>query len=398
METPYVLGVDLGTGMVKVFLAKAMEQKPVKVIGSSALPTVGFEKGIVTDAPKLAMTVRRAVDNALTAAGVPMQDVFLGIGGLDIRSFNSLGSIALEPGNSIAQQEIDKVKYASVNTLLSEDREALHVLPLGYWIDGNKQSAVPLQGKGNSLEAETHVITVAKQMITELVAALQAAGVSTAGVIANAVAGAQILRSQSLPDDCLLMDIGAGTTDMVLYSQGKVQMTVSLPIGGEYITMDLMQGLQVSRSHAEEIKRYYAKLDQSLVGQNVKLDCNGHGTTDKNFTYDFLHKIVESRVEEIVSLLYEYVQPLLIKYGVERIFLTGGCSMMPSVGNSVERIFGMKSELIQAQGLPEEYVHPSSTACFGILHYAMQRQAPKAAKPVAKQPREGLLQRIKKFF
>jgi len=396
METPVVLGVDLGTAAIKAFLAGTKDNNTITVIGSSAVPTVGFEKGALTDAPALAMAVRRAVDNALAAAGVPMQAIFLGLGGLDIRSFNSVGSIVLEPGRHIAQPEIDKAHSAAVDALLPADYAALHVLPLGYWVDGQKQASVPLRCTGGSLETEVHVVAIDQKTIKELTRALQVVGISVDSVVANAIAGAQILHSQSLPDECLLMDIGSGTADIVIYHGGKVRMSATLPIGGEYITADLMQGLQVTRPHAEGIKRYYAKLDQGLFGQKAELDCNDPGTTGKIFSYDLLYNIVESRVEEISSLLFEFVHPLLVKYNIDRIFLTGGCAVMPSIGNSVERIFGMKPELIQAQGLPEEYVHPTSTACFGILQYAMHSRPVVEIAP--QQPRQGLFQKIRKFF
>jgi len=396
METPVVLGVDLGTAAIKAFLADTKANNTITVISSSAVPTVGFEKGALTDAPALAMAVRRAVDNALAAAGVPMQAIFLGLGGLDIRSFNSVGSIGLEPGRHIAQPEIDKVHLAAANALLPEDYSALHILPLAYWVDGQKQSSVPLRCTGDRLETEIHVVAIAQKTVKELTDALQIVGISVDSVVANAIAGAQILHSQSLLDDCLLMDIGAGTADMVIYHGGKVRMSATLPIGGEYITTDLMQGLQVTRPHAEGIKRYYAKLDQGLFGQKAQLDCNDPGTTGKIFPYDLLYNIVESRVEEISSLLFEFAHPLLVKYHIDRIFLTGGCAVMPSIKNSIERIFEMKTELIEAQGLPEEYVHPTSTACFGILNYAKQNRP---IAPIASpQPCQGLFQKIRKFF
>ncbi len=396
METPYILAVDLGTSAIKAFIADTTKNGTIRVIGSSAVPTAGFAKGMLTDVPALAMAVRRAVDNAAAAAEVPLQPVFLGLGGLGIRSYNSVGSIAIEPGKSISQAEVEKVHLAAVNALLPEDYATLHVLPMGYWIDGQKQSSVPLRCKGERMEAEVHVVAIAKNILRELEDALQIAGISVDTVVANVIVGAQILLRQSLPETCLLMDIGAGTADIAVYHGGKLQMSATLPIGGEYITADLMQGLQVSRSHAEGIKRYYAKLDQGLLGTNAELDCNEPGTSDKKVPYDLLYNIVESRVEEITSILFEYVHPLLAKYHIDKVFLTGGCAMMPSMKNSVERIFGMEPEIIQAQGSPAEYVHPTTTACLGILQYAMLSQQKTEAVPQISPG--GFFQRISNFF
>jgi cell division protein FtsA len=374
MEACCVLGIDIGTATIKVFAGELGADGEVTVIGSGAAPTIGFAKGVITDAPALANVVKQAVDCALIAADIPMQAAYVGIGGLGINSFNGIGSIAPVSASGITAADLDRVHLASVLTTMPDEREALHVLPLRYWLDGSKETQAPVRRKGTRLEAETHIVTVLKVAVRELISALGTVGIVVTGVVANAIVSAQALLPDPTLEDCLVMDLGAGITDLVLYQEGQVQMSASLPIGGEYITTDLMQGLKVTHLHAEGIKRYYGKLEKSLYGQNIELDCNDYGTTDKKFLYDFVYNIVESRVDEIATILFEYAKPLLNQYCISRIYVTGGCALMPSMIESIHRTFEIRPDTIQAPGLSAEYAHPTSTACFGILSYAMNNR------------------------
>ena len=397
MEERCVLGIDIGTATIKVFAGRKGADGEIAIVGSGAVPTAGFAKGAVTNGSALAVVVKEAVDSALLAAGLSMQSAYLGIGGMGINSANSIGRIAPSSAAGISLEDIDRVHLASVLASMPDDREALHVLPLRYWVDGRKETQAPVRSKGIRLEAETHLVTVPKAAISEIVGALQTVGITVNGVVANAIVGTQALIPDPSLDGCLVMDIGAGTTDLVIYQGGRVQRSASLLIGGEYITTDLMQGLQVSHLHAEGIKRYYGKLSSSLCGQNIELDCNDYGTTDKNFRYDFLYQIVESRVEEIVAILFEYLQPLLVKHSVNRIYLTGGCALMPSLLGSLGRTFGIAPETIQAPGLAREYSHPTSTACFGIINHALNNQ-PETTRSGKSSWRSVLRKKIKDFF
>ena len=178
-----------------------------------------------------------------------------------------------------------------------------------------------------------------------MITALAAKGIHTAGIFANSIACAASLAVTADEADFLVMDIGAGLTDLVLYSEGKVVVSASLPLGGDYITNDIAQGVGVTRPHAEEIKHYYARLNKRLLRQEVMLDCNDYGTTDKQVSYDHLHNIVESRVEEIVSIIYGYLEPSLSSYSVKKILLTGGCSLLPSISEGVNRTFEVPVQL-----------------------------------------------------
>jgi cell division protein FtsA len=367
MSSKYILGVDVGTSSVKV-LAAAIEGGKVLVKGSGSVPSAGFVKGAVTDAGALASAIEAAVDCAVMAAAVPRENIYLGIGGSDLISQSSIGSIA-PAGNIVAPGDIERACRAATIVAVEEDHRALHVLPTGYWLDGQRETEAPLGKSGSRLDVEAHIVSVPRSGVEEVTAILAKRSFSVAGVMANAiVTGASLAAAE--PVACLVLDIGAGLTDAAIYSGGQIAMSASIPLGGDYITADIMQGLDVSFTHAEEIKRYYARLDKTLKGNEVVLDCNDYGTTDKQIAYDFLSTIVESRVEEIVSLIHLYLEPALIRHQPEKIILTGGATLLPSLGELVEKTFAMPVQPgLAAATIPPEYAKPGNLAAFCLLQY-----------------------------
>lgn len=360
-----ILGVDIGTSAIKVLAATKRDGR-ITVCGSGTVLCAGFAKGTITDVAALAAAIREAVDCALMAASVNHEAIHLGIGGLDITAQNSIGSVVPASG-TVTATDVERACRAATIVAVPDDQRVLHVLPIGFWLDGRPEAEAPLGKPGGRLEAETHIVSVPRRLIDELIAALAAKRLTVASVFANAVAGAATIADCP---SCLVMDMGAGLTDLALYNGGKIVLSASVPLGGDYITNDIMQGLEVSRPHAEDIKRYYAKLARNLSGQDIVLDCNDYGTTDKNIAYDFLHKIVESRVEEIVSLLHAYVEPALARYGAEKVLLTGGSSLLPSVGEWTGRIFARSVQPARpGADLPSEYTHPALAAGIGIVGY-----------------------------
>lgn len=377
MASKCILGVDVGTSSVKV-LAAVVDGGKVLVKGSGSVPTAGFLKGVVTDAGALAAAIESAVDCAVMAAAVPRENIYLGIGGMAMVSHSSIGSITPTAGTVVAG-DIERACRAATIIAVEDDQRVLHVLPTGYWLDNQREAEAPLGKKGSRLDVEAHIVAVPRAALEGIISSLAQRSLHVDGIMANAVVSGAILTA-TVPEDCLIMDIGAGLTDVALYSGGRIVMSASIPLGGDYITGDIMQGLEVSFAHAEEIKRYYARLDRTLSGREVILDCNDYGTTDKQVAYDFLSTIVESRVEEIVSLLHLYLEPALVRHQPAKILLTGGSTLAPSLADEVEKAFALPVESgLTTASMPLEYAHPGNLAGFSLLQYAARMSPQKQA-------------------
>lgn len=396
MNERYVWGIDIGTSNIKVFAGTLTHDGNIQITGSGIMPAAGFTKGTITDIQALAQSIKEAVDCVVMATDIPIGHTYLGIGGMGISSLNSKGSIAPALPDGITEEDIKRVYRAAVIGSVPEELHALHILPKTFWVDGQEQVSKPLNQKGSQLEVEAHIITMPKQIMDEFITAVENTGINVAGIIANSVVITQALAAESVEQPCLIIDMGAGITDLVLYHDRQIWQSASLPLGGDYITRDVMQGVDISHAHAEEVKRYYSKLDKQLRGQNVTLDCNDYGTTDKQVSYDFLHDIVESRVDEITRLVYDYLRPLLAEHNVKQILLTGGCAAMPSIRDSLDNFFKIPVHISMPPQLLAEYAYPGNSACFGILCYAANHL------PAKEVPRDNawhsLISKIRKLF
>lgn len=396
MDKRYVLGIDIGTSAIKVFIGTLGTNGSALIIGNGTAPTTGFEKGIVIDPQALALSIKQAIDCAIMATNISVKDAYIGIGGVTLHSVNSVGSIAILHTNSIALDDMNRVFRAATLVGIPDDHEVLHVLPQKFFIDKQRQMDMPLQKKGSHLEVEAHIVALPKEVMHSLVNAIENVGIGVLGVVANSIVTAELLKSVCV-DTCLLMDIGAGTTELILQREGQVYLSASLPLGGNYITSDIMQGLAIEWNHAEDIKKYYARLDKQLHGQEIVLDCNDYGTTDKVVSYDFLYKIVESRIGEIVYLIHDYLKVVLAEVNIEKVFLTGGCADMPSFVHSIENSFQMPVEILDPKELLSEYMTHGNTACFGVLQCATKNLPTTKAITKSDAWRE-LFSKVKKVF
>ena len=388
-----ILGIDVGTNSVKAMVG-TFDEGRVTVKGIGTAVSQGFVRGVVVDPTELADSVKTAMDSAIRASGKPADAVYLGLSGLDIGSMNSIGSVTPASVKRVTGEDMQRACQAATLAIMPENQRILHIIPAGYWMDGVKTTN-PLDCKAARLDAEAHIVSVPNSAVDELLEALESRRVRPDGLTANCVMGAEALH-RKIGGDCLIVDMGAGITDLALYSEGVLRMSASIPLGGEYITGDVMQGLEIGREHAEAIKRYYSRLEEGLLGRDVTLDCNDYGTTGKQVSYDFLYKIVESRVEEIATILHGYLEPVLGCYGVRKLILTGGCAALPSTARWLESVFGLEVHIARLEGeLPAELALPENTACYGLLQYAFRMEVSGAAE---QKPRRSFLSRIRDFI
>ncbi|HML86913.1 MAG TPA: cell division FtsA domain-containing protein [Methylomusa anaerophila] len=370
-----IIGIDIGTGTIKVLAGKVGTDGYIEIIGSGSAPTAGYTKGVITDVAALAYSIRQAFDCVVMAANCEKsKNVYLGLGGTAIHGQICVGSVAPLAVGTITNEDVERACRAAVLGSIADDQHVLQVMPINI-------SAVNDKGSDNSVgakvEVDAYIITLPQTILGDLTIALETHDIHPIGFFANAIVAAEAFTPPSDVESYVFLDIGAGTTDIVYYrGKKKPCLVASLPLGGDYITNDLMQGLSVSRPHAEEIKRYYSKLNKDLRGQNILLDCNDYGTTDKQIPFDFLYDIVECRVEEIVSLAYDYfVDNHMVserKPFVDKIYLAGGCSALPSFKDNLRKIFGVEPEIVHLDMMPLEYAYPDNMACIGILRHAAQ--------------------------
>ncbi len=330
-------------------------------------------------------SMRQAVDCVMTAVSGSFDYVYVGIGSIDLKCVNALGSVAPLVPRSLSEADGERACRASV-AALPADQAILHIIPVQYSVDDRPVAMLPVGESCHALKIKTHVITISKALKSQLNAELARQTVPAIDFVANCHASALALADQTRASKLFfILDIGAGTTDVSFYREGQLIMSQSLPYGGEYITSDIMQALSVNRNHAEGIKKYYAKLDRGLYNQDIMLDCNDYGTTDKKVAYDFLNDIIESRTEELVALIYQEVKEHIpldqqeLKNG--EVYLTGGSSQLHSFVRLISERFQMPVKAVMPANLDSEYLRPENTVGYGVLLFAASHLPVKDENP-----------------
>ena len=370
MNNSHILGVDVGTSTIKAFIGNQMKDGTIYIAGIGTTPAVGITKGIITDVEALAMAISQAVECVVVGTGISVKDAYIGLSGVGVSSINSIGSISPLATNAIIHNDIKRVYQAAILASVPDDHEVLHILPKSFLVDKRKQTHLPLQQQCAHLEVDAHIASMPKSVLHTLIHAVEKLGIHIVGIVANHIVASQALLPTSV-ENYVFIDIGAATTELVLVSDKTIELSTALPLGGSYITSDIMSGFEISYQHAEEIKKYYSKLNKNLHGQNIMLDCNGYGTIDKQFSYDFLYNIVESRIEEIVYLIHEYFKSNVKISKIDKIFITGGCGTTLSIKERIEEVFGIPVEEVDLQQLLPEYANHANFACYGVLTYAV---------------------------
>lgn len=391
MKQPFIYATDIGTSNVKVMVGQTTSNGDMIIMGMGTAPTAGFSKGIISDVRELVQSIIQALECASLATKATIGSVYLGLSGTAIRVYHCRGSISPSSRHGIGEEDVARVGRAAMLLAVPNDAHVLHTWPVAYWVDGELQVLSPVGQVGLQLEVQLCVVTISQTLFAELTSGLQQAGITLAGIVANSVAQSTHMSDQ---DSAIFIDIGAGTADLSFYHEGLNTVAI-LPLGGDYITQDITQGIAVNLIHGEEIKRYYAKLNSELYGQGVLLDCNDYGTTDKQVAYDFLYKIVESRIDEIVNLMYEQTKTDRFS-AAQEIILTGGCCHLPSVACRLQEVFGLPVRLAIMGGVTPEYASHANTAVYGLLHYAIKQEQNKQSKQAI--ALGSLWKRIRNYF
>lgn len=387
-----ITAVDVGTNEIKVLVGESRGTS-FNVIASSSVPSQGFVKGQIVDTLALAAGIRQAVDCISLATNADISQIYLGVSGMSYRAKNVIGTIAPLAKEHITEHDIKRACKASMLAEVDADARVIQTIPCTFYVD-DRECSNPLGKAGEKLEVCVHMVSVDRTALSELLDALDVNGVTVLDTFANTVMGASLIDTGD--NHCLYLDIGAGLSDLVVFNKRGIIYSDSFPLGGEYITGDIMQAFDVDRQHAEEIKKYYGKLNPNLKGQNIIIDCGDENVKDKIYKYDFLYDVIESRVEEIVTLIAEHIYKKIdsnVKF--DTLLFTGGCASMPSMVSCVEKVFNIKPQLFVPQGLDKEYLSPVNTACYGLLRYVHAH--PSISKAAAVAPLS-LWDKIKNFF
>ncbi|UCF86537.1 MAG: cell division protein FtsA [Nitrospiraceae bacterium] len=324
----------------------------VEIIGVGHSPSRGLRKGVVVNIEDTVESIRKAVETAETMADVEIKGVHVGITGGHIQSFSSHGVIAVKE-KDINQREVEKVIDAARAMAIPFDREVLHVMPVGFAVDGQNGIHDPRGMTGVRLEVNVRIITGAVASVQNLIKSCHMAGLEIIDIVLDPLAvAAATLSSEEKELGVGIVDMGAGTTDIALFHQGSLCHTAVLSIGGNNFTNDVAIGLRITASEAEKIKKKYGYSQLSMIKENDAMDVVYPGDKQvRKIPRQLLIEILQPRAEEILSL----VKDEIVKSGyhglmTSGVVLTGGTVLMPGMNGMAENILELPVRIGSPRG------------------------------------------------
>lgn len=375
-----IVGLDIGTTKTRAVVAELREDGGAEVIGVGTSPSRGLRKGVVVNIEDTVASVRKAVEEAEVVAGVVINSVYVGIAGSHINSLTSDGTVPIKSREVTRADVIRAVNAARSGAIIKSDHRVLHVLPRGFIVDEQDGIRDPLGMSGSHLKVNVHIITGAVTSVQNLVKSVERAGLDVIGIILQPLASSDaVLTDDERELGVAMVDLGGGTTDLAIFSEGSVMHTAIIPVGGDHFTNDIAVGLKTARSDAERLKMQHGCALSSLVKDDEIIDVQSIGNRPpRNLSRKVLADIIEPRAEEVFDLVLREIK----RAGYEGIVtggvvITGGTSLMEGMAEMAERVLDLPAR----RGLPsgvagiQEHVgNPMYSTSVGLIIHALHQQ------------------------
>jgi cell division protein FtsA len=352
-EKSLVVGLDVGTSKIVAIVGEMQSDGSVEVIGIGSHPSRGLKRGVIVDMTSTEQAIQRAVEEAELMAGCQIHSVFAGISGNHIRSLNSDGTVAIKD-KEVSEGDVERVLDAARAVPVAADQKILHVLPQEYVIDNQDGIRQPIGMSGVRLEAHVHVVTAALSATQNISKCVARCGLVVDELIMQPLAASYAVLTQDEKDlGVCLVDIGAGTTDIAVFTDGAIRHTACIPIAGDQVTNDIAVALRTPTQHAEDIKIKYACALEQLARNDETIQVPSVGDrTSRRLARQTLAQVVEARYRELYSLvLAELRRSGLENMVAAGLVLTGGASKIEGAGELAEEIFHMPVRLATPQGV-----------------------------------------------
>jgi cell division protein FtsA len=398
-----IVGLDIGTSKIAAIVAEMNPEGGFEVIGMGSSPSRGLKKGVVVNIESTVNAIQRALEEAELMADCKIRDVWTGIAGSHIRSFNSHGMVAIKD-REVAQSDVDRVVETAKAIPIPTDQQILHVLNQEFVIDGQEDVREPLGMSGVRLEVKVHIVTGAVSAAQNIMKCVRRCGLEVNDLILQPLASAMAVLSEDEKDlGVCLVDIGGGTSDIAVFTQGAIRHTAVIPIAGDQITNDIAMALRTPTKEAEEIKRRYGCALRELADPQEMVEVPGVGERgSKKMSRQTLAEVIEPRVEELYSL----VQAELRRSGFEELLssgvvITGGSAAMQGMVELGEEVFHMPVRLglpSYAGGLSEVIRNPRYSTGVGLLMAGLSQHQRQQIEKMQSGSFKQIAGRMKKWF
>ncbi len=369
--------LDIGTSKVIALIGEIQDNGEIQIIGMSQVPSRGLRAGMVTNIDATTQAIKQAVDEASMMAGCTVNKVITGIAGNHIRSMNSQGVVRIKDGE-VTEDDIDRAIETAKTVSIPPEHEILHTVVQEYIIDNHPGVRDPIGMSGIRLDTRVHIITGSRPALQNIEKCILRCGLEMSKVVLQPLASGQAVLSDDEKElGVCVIDIGGGTTDIAVYTNGAIRHTAVIGMAGDLITNDLSIALRTPSSAAEQIKTNYGAVYPTVPGLDEMVEVLGVGDRpSRQISREGLARVIEPRVTEI----FEFVQYELRRSGFSEdvltsgIVLTGGTAMLEGIVELAEDFFGLPARV----GVPTEMLgvsgnirNPRNATVVGLLYAAL---------------------------
>ena len=380
IEKHIIAALDVGTSKVMALIAEITPSGALEILGHGHHASRGLKRGVVVDIESTVQSIQRAVQEAELMAGTEVHSVYTAISGSHIKSLNSHGIVAIRD-REVSQIDVERVLDAAKAVPIPADQKILHVLPQEFIIDGQGNIREPIGMAGVRLEARVHIVTGAVSAAQNLEKCIRRCGLEVRELSLSPLASsACVLTEDEKELGVCLVDIGGGTTDIAVYSNGAIRSTAVIPVAGDQVTNDIAMALRTPTKAAEVMKLEHACALPELAesGQMIEV-LSVNERPGRKISTKALAEVVSARYEELFMLIRHELRRAGLEHMLAAgVVLTGGASALTGAIDLAEMCFEMpvrKASVPEITGLSDEMMHPAFSTVAGLLRHGFQQQA-----------------------
>lgn len=406
-KAPVLAGLDIGSTKVAFVIGTVNSDGKIEVAGVGIAPNTGMRQGVVVNIEATTESIRKAKEEAELMSGYTVSEVWVGVTGTHISSFDSKGMVAIK-NREVTSSEIDRVIEAAKAVAVPADRTVLHVLPREFKVDGQDGITDPIGMSGIRLEANVHIVTGSQSAINNTVKCVEKAGLKVSSLVLGQLAASTAVISNDEKNlGVCVADMGGGACSMLYFINGSVAHSSMIPVGGQHFTHDVAVGLRTPQFAAEELKKKYGCAMASMVNENETIEVEGvGGRKSRMIPRKDLADVIEARAEETLNLIANDIRMSgLVPMLGSGIVLTGGSSQLDGLVEMGEFIFdipvrrGVPREI---GGLTDVVKTGEFSVSVGLLLYALGQKKVSLHGPQQEvnigESLDGVARKIKDFF
>lgn len=394
-KSDIIAGLDMGSGRVTCVLTEHdSDSEKIRILSGASVPCKGLKGGVVVNIDETKRAIQNAMESAEEKAKEIVGEVYLGVRGGHIQTFNNRGAYNIARADrEITAEDVSNVIENAKAIPLPSDKEILHVIPQGFSLDRQRGVPNPVGMEGSLLEVGVHIVTAQSSHINNLMKSVSQAGFRVVDTIYHLLAIGELVVSPEEKDlGCLLVDVGGQTVSIGIYYEGSLQFSREIGIGGDHVTRDIAYGLGTSIAAAQEIKEKYGAVLSSLVEEDKTITITGlDSRTRKEVKARDLLDYIQPRTEEMFEKVNTEVQNSNFADLPGGAILTGGGSLLKGMSEASEQLLELKQSRVgfarpEALECPEEYLTQPYTSAIALVCYPFLKSWPTSEPSSGRRP------------